>query len=697
MAQDILERVADNIRILSVAMVEKAKSGHPGGAMGGADFISVLFSEFLCFDPDDMSWPHRDRFFLDPGHMSPMLYSILFLLGKYTLDDIKNFRQWGSVTPGHPELDVKRGVENTSGPLGEGHAIALGAAIAERFYAARFGEWLSHKTYAYLSDGTIQEEIAQGVGRLAGHLGLSNLIMFFDSNQIQLSTPTSDVTSEDTAKKYESWGWRVETICGNNVSEIRAALQRAILEKEKPTLIIGKTIMAKGALDENGNSFENKVETHGMPISKAGASVEKTIKNLGGDPKNPFLIFPEVKEYFKEVLDKKRKIAQEKKKIKEEWEKQNPILAQKLNMFLSGKIKEIDFSKIKFEPNIATRVASGKIISVFAKEIENMIVSSADLCNSDNTDGFLKGGSHIFSKKDFSGGFLQSGVSEHTMAAVMNGIALYGGIIPVCGTFFVFSDFMKPSVRLAALMKLPVKYVFSHDSFRVGEDGPTHQPVEHEAELRLLEKMNTCNGKKSFLVLRPADSAETAIAWKIALENTSCPTALLLSRQVMPDLPVFAGTSRFEDAINAQKGGYIVYESGSNPELICIANGSEVITLINAAKKLFEEKKIQIRVVSLISERLFIEQPEEYKKSIIPYNLPIFCFTSGLSCSYYNINGIFKRTYGLDRFGASAPFTVLEEKFGYTVSGVCEKIEKFLLEYKSTIKELIKILSDKKE
>lgn len=678
MGRDILERVADNIRILSAAMVEKAKSGHPGGSMGGADFIAVLYSEFLCFDPQDMQWPNRDRFFLDPGHVSPLLYSMLHLLGLYTFDDIRNFRQWGSVTPGHPELNVARGIENTSGPLGQGHAMALGAAIAERFLAARFGEWLSHKTYAYISDGGIQEEIAQGVGRLAGHLGLSNLIMFYDSNCVQLSTTTSLVTSEDTAKKYEAWGWRVESIQGNDIAQIRKALARATAEQSKPTLIIGHTRMGKGALDEKGGSFEGRVAMHGMPLSKAGASFAKTVENLGGDPKDPFAVFPDVKKYLDSVRISKTTQARARRDGQAQWEKSNPGEAAKLRGFLSGELPPIDYAAIAHAPNVATRVASGTVLSAFATKVENMIVSSADLCNSDNTEGFLKGGSRIFSKGDFGGGFLQAGVSELTMAGIMNGIALHGGVIPVCGTFFVFSDFMKPAIRLAALMKLPVKYVWSHDSFRVGEDGPTHQPIEHETQIRLLENMSNADGKRSMLVLRPADAAETTVAWQMAMENKHRPTALLLSRQAMTDLAAHAAASRYLDACKAARGAYTVFESGARPDLVCIANGSEVATLVTAAKKLSEEKGMAVRVVSVISEGLFFDQTVEYRESVIPFGVPVFGLTAGLPQALRDAAGVFGSVYGCERFGASAPFAVLEEKFGFTPDSVLRKIELFL-------------------
>jgi len=687
MGQDILKRVADSVRILSAAMVDKANSGHPGGAMGGADFVSVLFSEFLSHDPTDMNWHNRDRFFLDPGHMSPMLYSILSLMGHYSMEDLKNFRQWESVTPGHPERDVMRGIENTSGPLGQGHTMALGAAIAERFFAARFGEWLSHKTFAYISDGGVQEEISQGVGRIAGHLKLANFIMFYDSNNVQLSTETSAVTSEDTAMKYEAWGWRVVTINGNDSIQIRNALASAIGEKEKPTLIIGKTIMGLGARTESGERFEGKVETHGMPLSKAGASLDKTISNLGGDPKNPFEVFPDVKLHFESVKQQAIKNAKTKKEKQANWERENPELAAKYNKFWEQDFSNIDWAAIEQKPGIATRSASGKVLSVFANKIENIIVSSADLSNSDNTDGFLKNSRSIVSS-DFGGCFLQAGVSELTMAGIMNGIALHGGIVPVCGTFFVFSDYMKPAVRLAALMELPVKYVWTHDSFRVGEDGPTHQPVEHEAQIRLLEKMKNLEGNRSILVLRPADANETTVAWKLALENRNSPTALILSRQPIADLPTLGGQSRFVEAQQAGKGAYIVFGGHKVPDCVLVGNGSEVSTLIGAAQKLIKETNLKINVVSVISEGLYSEQTVEKREELIPFGVPVFGLSAGLPQTLQGVVGMFGKVFGMQRFGASASFKILDEKFGFSIDSVCKEIETYLGEYKLLMKRI---------
>ena len=680
MKKEIVNKAADNIRILAAAMVEKAKSGHPGGAMGGADFINILYSEFLNWDPSDMSWHNRDRFFLDPGHMSPMLYSILTLTGNFTLDELKNFRQWGSPTPGHPELDVKKGIENTSGPLGQGHTMAVGAAIAERFLCARFGEWMAHKTFAFVSDGGVQEEISQGAGRLAGFLGLHNLIMFYDSNDIQLSTETKAVTCENTAMKYEAWGWNVISINGNDADEIRAALIKANEEKRRPTLILGKTIMGKGALDASGNSFERKTSTHGMPLGEAGASFEKTIENLGGDPQNPFVIFPETAAYYSEIVRKKAEAAKAKKEEEKRWAGSNPQLAAKLEQFFSGRAPVIDYSQIPQKDDSATRAASANVLAFLAQHVENMIVASADLSNSDKTDGFLKN-TKAFTRGDFTGAFLQAGVSELTMGAVANGIALHGGIFVACGTFFVFSDYMKPAVRLAALMGLPVKYIWTHDAFRVGEDGPTHQPVEQEAQIRLMEHLKNHHGENSVLVLRPADAHETTVAWKMALENTKTPTALLLSRQNIASLPPKPGSTRYESAFEAGKGAYVVSDCEGKPDIVLVANGSEVATLVAGAAKLKAEKGLKVRIVSAPSEGLFRNQDKAYQKQVIPSSVPVFGLTAGIAVTLQGMVGPTGKVFGLDHFGYSAPYKVLDEKFGFTADNVFNQVLAYMEEW----------------
>lgn len=673
MSNKLIEKAADNVRILSAAMVEKAKSGHPGGAMGGADFVSVLYSEFLNYDPSDMSWPNRDRFFLDPGHMSPMLYSILSLTGKYKMEDLENFRQWKSITPGHPEVDVERGVENTSGPLGQGHVMAVGAAIAERFLVERFGDWMAHKTYTFISDGGVQEEISQGAGRIAGFLGLNNLIMFYDSNDIQLSTETKEVTFEDTAKKYEAWGWNVITIKGNDIDEIRSALKAAHEETERPTLIIGKTIMGKGAVTEEGQCFEGQCSTHGQPLGAAGGSLKKTIENLGGDAENPFRIFPDVQELFKKREEELIAAAAEKKAKQAEWEKANPELGAKLKKFFSKDTPEFDFSKIEQKAGAATRGASATVLAAFADEVENMIVASADLSNSDKTDGFLKK-TTAFKKGDFSGAFLQAGVCELTMAALMNGMALHGGIIPVCGTFFVFSDYQKPAVRLSALMELPVKFVWTHDAFRVGEDGPTHQPVEQEAQIRLLEKLKNHHGDNSALVIRPADSEETTVAWKMALENTKTPTALILSRQNIPNLPA---EDRYAEALKAEKGAYIVSDVEGTPDVILLASGSEVATLV-AGAELLAKDGVKCRIVSVPSEGLFRSQSTEYQAEVLPGGIKKFGLTAGLPVTLEGLVGADGFVFGMESFGFSAPYTVLDEKLGFTGENVYNQVKKLL-------------------
>ena len=669
-----LTRVADNVRILSAAMVEKAKSGHPGGAMGGADFITVLYAEFLRYDPDNMAYPHRDRFFLDPGHMSPMLYATLSLAGHYKTEDLQSLRQWGSVTPGHPETDVLRGVENTSGPLGQGHAMALGAAIAERFLAARFGEWMAHKTYAYISDGGIEEEISQGVGRIAGHLGLSNFIMYYDANNVQLSTKVDEVDTENVAMKYEAWGWNVLTIDGHNINAIREALVAAESETERPTLIIGRTVMAKGAVAADGTSFEDKVSTHGQPLSAAGADLAATVKNLGGNPDDPFAVFDESREVFAERREQLREWAARQAAVEKSWRSEHKDLARKLDDYFSGKLPEIDYKTIEVKPDVATRAASAAVLGVYAEKVGNMIVSSADLSNSDKTDGFLKKTRPIV-KGDFTGQFLQAGVSELTMACVMNGMALHGGVIPACGTFFVFSDYMKPAVRLSALMRLHVIYVWSHDSFRVGEDGPTHQPVEQEMQIRLMEHLKNHRGERSMVVLRPADGDEAVMAWKLALEEQR-PVALVLSRQNIRSLKAMGSTSRREEAMQAAKGGYVVMDA-AKPAAVLIASGSEVSTLVEGAEQLAAEG-IAVRVVSVPSEGLFRDQPRSYQESVLPAGVPRYGLTSGLPVTLRGLVGENGTIHGLDHFGYSAPFKVLDEKFGYNGATVAAEVKKML-------------------
>ena len=672
---NLMKKAANNIRILSASMVEKANSGHPGGAMGAADFINVLFSEFIEYDPDNAKWESRDRFFLDPGHMSPMLYSVLCLSGKFSLDDLKEFRQWDSVTPGHPEIDVMRGIENTSGPLGQGHTYGVGAAIAAKFLKHRLGDSMNQTIYAFISDGGIQEEISQGAGRIAGHLGLDNYIMFYDSNSVQLSTMTDAVTSEDVAKKYEAWNWHVITINGNDTQEIRDALTAAKAEKTKPTLIIGETIMGKGALTSDNELFEGQVSMHGQPLTAAGGCIIKTIEGLGGNNDTPFVIFPEVAELYEKRADELRKIVTEKKEAAAKWEKENPELADKKKKWFNRELPDINWEKIEQKANQATRVASANVLSVLAENVENMIVGSADLSNSDKTDGFLKKTTSL-QHGDFSGAFLQAGVSELTLAALCVGMSLHGGVIPACGTFFVFSDYMKPVIRVAALMEQPVIFVWTHDAFRVGEDGPTHQPVEHEAQIRLLEKLQNHSGNNAMLVLRPADVHETTVAWKLAFENAKTPTGLILSRQNITDLP--AKESRYNEALQTAKGAYIVQDY-ADYDVILLASGSEVSTLVEGAK-LLNDDGIKTRIISVPSEGLFRTQSKEYQQTVLPHGKKVFGLTAGLPVTLLGLVGTDGAIWGMDSFGYSAPYTVLDEKMGFTGKNVYKQVKDFLNE-----------------
>ena len=667
--KNLMNHAADNIRILASSMVEKAKSGHPGGAMGGADFINVLFSEFLVWDPENPSWEGRDRFFLDAGHMSPMLYSALALQGKFTLDELKEFRQWGSPTPGHPERDIKRGIENTSGPLGQGHTFAAGAAVAEKFLEARLGhEVMQHKVYAYISDGGVEEEISQGTGRLAGILGLNNLIMFYDSNDIQLSTECKEVMNEDTEAKYRAWGWNVTVINGNDPDEIRKALADAQKEQTHPTLIIGKTIMGKGARQADGSSYEHSIKTHGAPLG--GDAYVNTIKNLGGDPENPFVIFPDVEKLYADRREELKKIVAERHAQEKAWAQANPEKAAQMKEWFSGHAPKVDWTAVVQKEGSATRAASSACLGVLAEQVPNMICSSADLSNSDKTDGFLKK-THALTADDFSGAFFQAGVSELTMACMCIGMYLHGGVIPACGTFFVFSDYMKPAARLAALMEVPIKFIWTHDAFRVGEDGPTHEPVEQEAQIRLMEKLKNHHGQDSIRVFRPADADETTVCWAMAMENMSTPTALIFSRQNIAKLP--AGT----DYEQARKGAYIVAGSDADFDVILLASGSEVSTLV-AGAELLRKDGVKVRIVSVPSEGLFRSQSKDYQNQILPQGAKIFGMTAGLPVTLEGLVGANGNVWGMPSFGFSAPYKVLDEKLGFTAENVYKQVKEML-------------------
>ena len=492
--------------------------------------------------------------------------------------------------------------------------------------------------------------------------------MFYDSNEIQLSTGCKEVTSEDVAMKYEAWGWFVQEIPGNDPDAIREALKKAIAERKRPSLIIGHTAMGKGAVTESGESFEGQCSTHGQPLSKSGASFEKTVEHLGGDPTNPFQIFPEVKKLYDDRAAELREMANNYYVKYRAWKEANPTTAAEYEAYMSGETPCLDWSLVEQKAGDSTRGASAKVLSFLAENVGNMIVSSADLSNSDKTDGFLKK-THAIKKGDFTGQFLQAGVSELTMACLCMGMALHGGIIPACATFFVFSDYMKPAVRLAALMELPVKFVWSHDAFRVGEDGPTHEPVEQEAQIRLMEKLHNHHGAPSMLVLRPADAEETTLAWRAAMENTSTPTALILSRQDIAPVPNV-------NLEGFRKGAYIVSKD-ENPQVVLLASGSEVATLM-AGAELLRKEGIRLQVVSVPSEGLFRQQPIEYQNEILPKGVKRFGMTAGLPCTLEGLVGDNGAIWGLESFGFSAPYKVLDEKLGFTAQNVYEQVKKLL-------------------
>jgi len=602
--------------------------------------------------------------------MSPMLYAQLALTGKFTLDELKEFRQWGSPTPGHPERDIKRGIENTSGPLGQGHVFAVGAAMAAKFLAARTGNPTFEKEtiYAYISDGGIQEEISQGAGRVAGTLGLGNLVMFYDSNDIQLSTECDAVMSEDTALKYKAWGWHVLTIDGNDCNQIRKALDEAKTVNDRPVLIIGKCVMGKGARKDDNSSYERNCKTHGAPLG--GDAYRNTILNLGGNPDEPFVVWDEVKALYADREQQLKSIVASRKAEEAQWAAANPEKAAQVAEWFSGKAPQIDWSAVQQKAGAPTRNASATVLGVLAEQVPNMVVASADLSNSDKTDGFLNK-THAFVRGDFSGAFFQAGVAELTMACVCLGMMLHGGVIAGCGTFFVFSDYMKPAVRMAALMEIPMKFIWSHDAFRVGEDGPTHEPVEQEAQIRLMEKLKNHSGKNSMLVVRPADAEETTVCWRMAMENIDTPSALILSRQNIDMLP--EGT----DYEQARKGAYIVAGSDENPDVILVASGSEVSTL-EAGAALLREDGVKVRIVSCPSEGLFRSQSEEYQQSVLPNGARIFGLTAGLPVNLQGLVGCNGKVFGLESFGFSAPYKVLDEKLGFTAQNVYNQVKAML-------------------
>ena len=656
------ELAVKTIRVLSMELVEKARSGHPGLPMGCADFAYVLFTKILKFNPRNPGWPDRDRFVLSAGHGSVLIYSMLHLCGyELPLDELKRFRQWGSRTPGHPEYGEAPGIETTTGPLGQGFGTGVGMALAERLLAARFNtkeqELVDHHTYGLVSDGDLMEGLSHEAASLAGHLKLGKLIYFYDDNNITIEGDTSLACSDDVNGRFESYGWHVQRINGQDRGEIERALRQAQGETVRPSLIIGRTTIAHGSPNKAGTHG-----AHGAPLGKD--EVEATRRNLGWS--YPEFTIPDgVKplfqaggeagvarnaewvRLFEDFCDRDQQKAAEwrrvhERRLPEGW-------TERLPRFSSG------------DKPIATRAASGKVINAIAGVVPELIGGSADLAPSNNT--LVKEEASV-AADDFSGRNLHFGIREHGMAAALNGLSLHGGFRPYGGTFLIFSDYMRPSVRLAALMGQPVIFVFTHDSVFLGEDGPTHQPIEHVASLRAMPNLR---------VIRPADANETVAAWVLALEHTSGPTALCLTRQ---GLPIFDNTAIGN---GVEKGGYIVEkEAGEGPDIILLASGSEVATVREAAG-ILRAKDIQSRVVSMPCWEIFEQQPEEYKNSVIPPAVTMRLAVEAASpFGWERYVGPRGKIIALDRFGASAPYKVIAEKLGFTGESVAREAEAML-------------------
>jgi len=664
MGKDLHALAANTIRMLAVDGVQKANSGHPGMPMGTADCAFVLWNQFLRFNPEDPNWPNRDRFVLSAGHGSMLLYSLLHLFGyEVSLDDLKSFRQWSSRTAGHPEYGFLPGVETTTGPLGQGFATGVGMAIAAKMFAAKFNtndfDLFNHRIFAIAGDGDIMEGVSSEAASLAGHLKLGNIVYFYDDNKITIEGSTDLAFSEDVGKRFESYEWHVLKINGHNHEEIENALKDGINEVDRPTLIIAKTHIAFGSPNKQDTS-----SSHGSPLGED--EVIATKQNLEFPSDKSFFIHEQVKELCEQrVLDLKVVYQQWQQKF-QKWESNNPDLAKQLSTMLSGKLPDNfadELIKSIPEKNLATRASSGKILQKVAELVPGIVGGSADLEPSTKT--FIENYPAI-NAENFTGRNFHFGIREHAMGSILNGIVLHGGFIPFGSTFLVFSDYMRPPIRLAAMMGLQVIYVFSHDSIFVGEDGPTHQPIEQIAALRIIPNL---------AVIRPADSLEVAMAWVSALENKKSPTVLALTRQTVPNL---TRSDNFDNS-TILKGGYIISaEKENKPDVILVATGSEVFVALNS-QQVLEQEGFSARVVSLPCLEIFKKQSSEYRESVIPKNsCPVVVVEAGVTQGWGDIAESPVLKIGIDRYGASAPNAVLSEKFGFTGKQVAEKVLDFL-------------------
>ena len=651
--------IANTIRGLSVDGVAAANSGHPGMPLGMADVCAVLWSEHMNFNPKNPKWLNRDRFILSAGHGSMLIYSLLHLYGyDLSMDDLKAFRQWGSKTPGHPENFVTAGVETTTGPLGQGVANAVGFALAEASLAARYNregsEIIDHYTYVVAGDGCLQEGISHEACSFAGHNKLGKLIMLYDSNNITIDGPTHISFTEDTRKRFEAYGWQVLEIDGHDYDQINAAIAEAKKEKSKPSIIICKTIIGFGSPNRAGTS-----KAHGEPFP--AEEIELMKEKLGLPKDKSFFVPDEISDLRAKTQEKGENLENKWNELWENYKNKNQEAAKELDNSIKGEISKeaLDIPQFGSEKAIATRSASGTVLNHIAKYIPQLMGGSADLTPSNNT---LPAGEESFSPENPKGRYIRYGVREHGMAAIMNGMALHGGVLPYSGTFFVFSDYMRPAMRMSALMEQQVVYVLTHDSIGLGEDGPTHQPEAHLWAYRMIPNMT---------VIRPMDANETAEAWKSALKNKKGPTCLVLTRQ---NLPVYdragLGWAKSEEA---QKGGYVLCED-KDFEAIIIATGSEVELAVEAKAKL-NEQGVKVRIVSMPSTNIFDEQSQEYKDSVLPKNiLKRVAVEAGVTLGWYKYVGLEGRVIGLDRFGASAPYKTLYKEFGITTDAIVEAV-----------------------
>ncbi|RLD65856.1 MAG: transketolase [Bacteroidetes bacterium] len=655
-----LKNIANTIRALSMDGVQKANSGHPGLPMGMADVASVLFSEFLKFNPKNPDWFNRDRFVLSGGHGSMLLYSLLHLYGyDLSLDDLKEFRQWHSKTPGHPELQDTPGIETTTGPLGQGISNAVGMAWSETFLAAKFNQdknkLVNHYTYVFAGDGDLQEGISHESCSFAGHNKLGKLVLFYDSNKITIDGETKLSFSEDVKKRFKSYNWHVQKVDGHNYKEIKKAIKKAKKETDKPSIIICKTIIGYGSPNKQG-----KEESHGAPL---GVEEVKLTKQQLGISTEDFFIPSEVFATTQSYIQNGEKLEAAWQQKLEKYKPDNSELFESFSKIINK--DEITFKVPVFEAggSMATRIASGKVIEALAEQINTLIGGSADLTPSNKTKAGIQ---ESYSPKNRQGNYIRYGVREFGMGGIMNGIALHSGLVPYSGTFFVFSDYMRSSIRMAALMGIRVIYVFTHDSIGLGEDGPTHQPVEHISSLRTIPNL---------VNIRPMDANETAIAWKIALERKNGPTTLILSRQNMTIVDRSEGN--FAKVENAEKGGYVLIED-ENYEAIIIATGSEVEIALEA-KELLNKENTKVRIVSMPTTELFDEQSDEYRESVLPNSFDkVVAVEAGAKQTWYKYVGKKGKIIGMDSFGASAPYKTLYEKFGITANTVADAVKSLL-------------------